>query len=143
MKSLSIFLLTTCTMLTGCVSYREGQDVDLYTEIGGKETLSKVYGLALTRIYNDPVIGHYFEGVPKNDLRRELTEQTCELIGGPCDYEGKSMLEAHKDLSIKDSEFFLLVEYVQQAMRDIGLTYQQENRILSHLAPMKEEVVYH
>ena len=114
----------------------------LYNEIGGSQTLSKVFGLALTRIYNDPVIGHYFEGVPKSHLRKHLTAQTCELIGGPCKYEGKDMREVHTDHGITDKEFFILVEYVQGAMRDIGLTAEQENQILQKLAPLKSQIVY-
>ena len=52
------------------------------------------------------------------------------------------MVESHKDLNIKEREFYILVEYVQGAMRDVGLTYQQENRILKKLAPIKYETVY-
>ncbi|AGP77079.1 MAG: group 1 truncated hemoglobin [Gammaproteobacteria bacterium] len=114
----------------------------LYDEIGGHKTLNTIYGVAITRIYTDPVIGHYFKGVPKKHLRDQLVLQTCELIGGPCEYDGKSMVESHKDLNIKEREFYILVEYVQGAMRDVGLTYQQENRILKKLAPIKYETVY-
>lgn len=114
----------------------------LYDEIGGHKTLNTIYGVAITRIYTDPVIGHYFRGVPKKHLRDQLVLQTCELIGGPCEYDGKTMVESHKDLNIKEREFYILVEYVQGAMRDVGLTYQQENRILKKLAPIKYETVY-
>jgi len=114
----------------------------LYDEIGGHKTLNTIYGVAITRIYTDPVIGHYFKGVPKKHLRDQLVLQTCELIGGPCEYDGKPMVESHKDLNIKEREFYILVEYVQGAMRDVGLTYQQENRILKKLAPIKYETVY-
>ena len=36
----------------------------------------------------------------------------------------------------------ILVEYVQGAMRDVGLTYKQENMILKKLAPIKYETIY-
>jgi hemoglobin len=52
------------------------------------------------------------------------------------------MLETHKDLNIKEREFYILVEYVQGAMRDVGLTYQQENQILQKLSPIKYETIY-
>ena len=78
---------------------------------------------------------------PKKHLRDQLVLQTCELIGGPCEYDGKTMLESHTGLNIKEREFYILVEYVQGAMRDVGLTYQQENRILKLLAPIKYETV--
>ena len=141
---MSSFLRTiTATLIAfaviGCTSTPKQS---LYDEIGGHQTLNTIYGVAITRIYTDPVIGHYFKGVPKKHLRDQLVLQTCELIGGPCEYDGKSMIESHKGLGIKEREFYILVEYVQGAMRDVGLTYQQENRILKQLAPIKYETIY-
>mgnify|MGYP000740070746 FL=1 len=141
---MSSFLRTiTATLIAfvvlGCTSTPKQS---LYDEIGGHQTLNTIYGVAITRIYTDPVIGHYFKGVPKKHLRDQLVLQTCELIGGPCEYDGKSMIESHKGLGIKEREFYILVEYVQGAMRDVGLTYQQENCILKQLAPIKYETIY-
>lgn len=135
--------LTVSTILSALISAcATSPEQSLYDEIGGHKTLNTIYGVAITRIYTDPVIGHYFKGVPKKHLRDQLVLQTCELIGGPCEYDGKTMVESHKDLNIKEREFYILVEYVQGAMRDVGLTYQQENRILKKLAPIKYETVY-
>ena len=139
MKTLYLCCITFLFLL-GCSSR---QNIDtLYTDIGGNETLDKVYGLALNKIYNDPVLSAKFSGVPKKHLREMLTEQTCQLIGGPCVYSGKSMPEAHSEAVVTEAEFYSLVEYVQQAMRQIGLTYQQENLILQKLAPLKGQIVY-
>lgn len=135
-KIIAIFLILLA--LLGCSSTNEQS---LYDEIGGHKTLETMYGVAVTRIYTHPDIGHYFKGVPKRHLRDQLVAQTCELIGGPCEYDGKSMLESHQGLDIKEREFYVLVEIVQGAMRDVGLTYQQENRILQKLAPIKYETI--
>jgi hemoglobin len=135
----ALFFILLTLLLSACTTTPKQS---LYDEIGGREPLERAIGLAINRIYNDPQIGHYFKGIPKRHLRKELTDQFCELIGGPCEYTGKTMLESHKDLNVKDSDFFLLVEYVQKAMRDIGFTYEQENRILRHVAPLKSEIVY-
>lgn len=136
MKNSVIFIIIL--LLSACSTTQDS----LYEEIGGKETLSNVFGLAISRIYNDPTIGHYFKNVPKRHLRMHLTNQVCELIGGPCKYEGEKMETSHQGHNISDKEFFILVEYVQGAMRDIGLTPQQENRIIATLAPLKSKVVY-
>ena len=133
-----LITLIIALLLSAC-STTQGS---LYEEIGGKETLSNVFGLAINRIYNDPTIGHYFKDVPKRHLRMHLTNQVCELIGGPCKYDGEKMETSHQGHNISDKEFFILVEYVQGAMRDIGLTTQQENRIIATLAPLKSKVVY-
>lgn len=134
----ALTIISLVCVLGGCTSVPKQS---LYEEIGGHKTLNTIYGVAITRIYTDPVIGHYFKGVPKKHLRDQLVLQTCELIGGPCEYDGKTMLESHTGLNIKEREFYILVEYVQGAMRDVGLTYQQENRILKKLAPIKYQTV--
>ena len=127
--------------LSACISYQSEQT--LYQDIGGRPALYKVFGLAIHRIYKDERINHYFKGVPKKHLRQHLTDQTCELIGGPCEYKGKTMLESHEGMNISQADFYILVEHVQQAMQDLGLTYAQQNLILKHLAPMQEEIIYH
>ncbi|MDF2177439.1 group 1 truncated hemoglobin [Aliiglaciecola sp. CAU 1673] len=137
MKFLTILFLTL-----GLAACANSPKQSLYEEIGGTSTLDKVYGLAINRIYNDPRLAPHFEGVPKSHLRKMLTEQTCELIGGPCTYSGKSMQEAHQERNVTHAEFYILVEHVQQAMRLIGLTYAQENRLLAALAPLKKDIVY-
>lgn len=139
MKMLYIACITLLLLL-GCSSRQDS--LTLYNDIGGKETLDKVFGLAINKIYNDSVLSTKFHGVPKKHLREKLTEQTCQLIGGPCVYSGKDMSEAHSQAVVTEAEFYRLVEYVQQAMRQIGLSYQQENLILEKLAPLKAQIVY-
>ena len=139
MMKLTIYPLTFILLL-GCTSLQH--DSTLYDDIGGKKNLDKVFGLAINKIYNDPLLSVKFTGVPKKHLREKLTEQTCQLIGGPCVYSGKDMSEAHSEAVVTEAEFYRLVEYVQQAMRQIGLSYQQENLIINKLAPLKAQIVY-
>jgi len=130
----SFLLLSSCTTI--------GSKQNLYQEIGGQETLGKIFRIAVRRIYSDPILAPHFNGVPKKYLQKHLVAQTCSLIGGPCEYEGKSMTEAHKERNVTDTEFYRLVEHVQFAMRTVGLSHQQENRILKTLAPLKLDIVY-
>ncbi|TDF42253.1 group 1 truncated hemoglobin [Alteromonadaceae bacterium M269] len=140
MKKLQQLIIAgTLVLITACSATPKQS---LYDEIGGRETLDHAMRLAVNRIYNDAQIGHFFKGVPKRHIHKELTDQFCNLIGGPCEYTGKTMVESHKDLNITDSDFYILVEYVQGAMRDVGITYEQENRILRYIAPLKSEIVY-
>lgn len=139
MKTITLPVMLGLLLITSCASTPKQS---LYKEIGGTATLSKIFGLAINRIYNDPKLGPHFEGVPKSHLRQMLTEQTCALIGGPCEYTGKDMKESHQERNVTEAEFYAVVEHVQQAMRLIGLSYQQENRILAALAPLKEDIIY-
>lgn len=136
MKYLIIIL---AVVLCSCASWQHPDT--LFADIGGKPKLARIFGIAIQKIYADPILIPHFEGVPKKHLHQMLSRQTCELIGGPCQYDGKGMREAHTGMNITEEEFYLLVEHVQQAMREEGLTFQQENLIIRHLAPMKKDIV--
>jgi len=57
--------LTVSAILSALISAcATSPEQSLYDEIGGHKTLNTIYGVAITRIYTDPVIGHYFKGVP-------------------------------------------------------------------------------
>lgn len=135
---ISILLIFTM-LLASCASWQN--DETLFEDIGGKQKIARVFGVAVQKIYADPILAKQFDGVPKRHIHEMLSKQTCELIGGSCKYDGMTMPESHKGLNITEEEFYLLVEYVQQAMREEGLTFQQENLIIRHLAPMKKDIV--
>lgn len=133
----SMFFLSL--FLGACSSWQNEQS--LFDEIGGKKKIARIFGIAVQKIYKDPILLKHFEEVPKKHIHEMLSRQTCELIGGPCQYDGMTMRESHTGLKITEEEFYLLVEYVQQAMREEGLSYQQENLIIKQLAPMKKDIV--
>jgi hemoglobin len=141
MKGLALIAFVLSCLLTQSCTYNNAPP-SLHDDIGGNETLNKIFGLAISRIYNDPVLAPHFKGIPKQYIRKKLVLQTCELIGGPCVYDGKSMHEAHIERNVTELEFYRLVEHVQFAMRRIGLSYEHENYILQKLAPLKSSIIY-
>ena len=61
--------------------------------------------------------------------------------GGPCDYEGAPMRQAHQDLEIDRAAFDRLVEVLQEAMDARGISFSAQNRMLALLAPMHREII--
>ena len=62
-------------------------------------------------------------------------------MGGPCTYSGKDMRSSHEDMGVSEADFYILVERLQESIREVGLTWQQENIIIKALAPMKADIV--
>lgn len=74
-------------------------------------------------------------------LERTLNEQFCYILGGGCDYTGRDMKTAHKDMGLQASDMNILVEHLQDAMDREGVPFVLQNRFLAKLAPMKRDVV--
>ena len=89
----------------------------------------------------DPRIADIFKSHDMVRLRRTLFEQFCYLLGGKCDYTGLDMRAAHKDLGIQQADMGALVENLQKAMRQEGVSFAAQNKLLAKLAPMKRDVV--
>ena len=116
-------------------------DSALYDRLGGRLVIETFVGDAVERILVNDRIAHHFEGVDVVQLKFHLTEQICQLAGGPCTYEGMDMESAHFALDITAAEFNALVEDFQWAMRQNDISYGLENQVLALLAPMKPAVI--
>ena len=68
----------------------------------------------------DPRIGSHFKDTKPQALKESLTDQICQLSGGPCQYEGGDMKSAHADMDITKAHFNALVEVLQAAMAAQG-----------------------
>ena len=89
----------------------------------------------------DPRISDIFKGHDMVRLRRTLKEQFCYILNGGCDYSGRPMAAAHKDMGVQMADMGALVENLQRAMRTEKVGFDAQNRFLAKLAPMHRTVV--
>jgi hemoglobin len=117
-------------------------DESLYDRLGGRDVIAAFVDDAVERILVDERIAHLFDNSDIPNLKLQLTDQICQLSGGPCEYQGLDMESAHRGLDITEAEFNALVEDFQWAMRANDVPYGLENQVLALLAPMKPAVTH-
>ena len=113
----------------------------LYQALGEKPGITRLVDDFVNRAVKDPRIGSHFKDTKPQALKESLTDQICQLSGGPCQYEGGDMKSAHADMDITKAHFNALVEVLQQSMRAKGVPFAAQNKLLDKLAPMHREVV--
>jgi hemoglobin len=116
-------------------------DDSLYRAWGGKEGIRGVMDDFVPRLKADPRIGHFFKDTSSKHLITQLTDQLCQLSGGPCVYDGPDMAMAHADMGVERRHFNALVEVLQTSMTHKGLAFAHQNRMLALLAPMHRDIV--
>ena len=107
----------------------------------GKEGIQRIVDGFVARNYADPVIGEIFEGHDEIRLRRTLFEQFCYILNAGCAYTGRDMQSSHKDLGAQHGDMNRLVENLQKAMAEEGVSFPAQNRFLAKLAPMRKDTV--
>ena len=116
-------------------------DDSLYQAFGEKAGLSALMEDFVSRLVVDSRTKPFFESADLNNLKVLLTEQLCELSGGPCHYSGRDMRSTHEGMGVAKSHFNALVEVLQQAMDAKKIPFTVQNRMLALLAPMHRDVI--
>ncbi|WCM29794.1 group 1 truncated hemoglobin [Sphingomonas sp. QA11] len=107
----------------------------------GRAGIDRIVEDLVERINADKRISAILEKQDMVRLRRLLKEQFCYILNGGCDYSGRTMKDAHKDLGIQNADMGALVEDLQAAMRKEGVPFFAQNRFLAKLAPMRRDTV--
>jgi hemoglobin len=113
----------------------------MWTAFHGSEGVSRIVDTTVDRLIVDPRIAEIFKAHDLVRLRRTLKEQFCYVLNGGCDYTGRDMQQAHKDLGLQTADMGALVENLQAAMRKEGIGFGAQNRFLAKLAPIKRDVI--
>ena len=106
-----------------------------------KAGVDRVVDDLVDRSLANPAISDIFKSHDMVRLRRTLKEQFCYLLNGPCDYSGRDMKAAHKDMGLQNTDFNILVEELQAAMDHEKIGFRDQNRFLAKLAPMQRQAV--
>lgn len=122
----------------GASSFKSGKMAEAFN---GQEGIKRIADEFVDRLQADERIAEIFIGQDEVRLRRTLYEQFCFILNAGCDYSGRDMKTAHRDLGIQSADMNALVENLQEAMKSEGVPFAQQNRFLAKLAPMRGDIV--
>jgi len=113
----------------------------LYQALGERQGIHLLMEDFARGLKADPRIGTQFADTNLDNLAQSLTDQVCQLAGGPCTYQGPDMRTAHENMDITRADFNALVEVLQNSMAARGVPFGRQNQLLALLAPMHRDVI--
>lgn len=134
-----IYIIVALASLLSC--YVNAADLSTYKDFGEQPGLTKVVDDMMINLLADKKTKHFFEKADQTRIKAKLVEQFCAELEGPCTYTGQNMKRAHKGHEIDSSQFFALVEALQEAMNKNNIPQRAQNKLLSKLAPMHKDVI--
>ncbi|GAB1264955.1 hypothetical protein NBRC116493_21450 [Aurantivibrio infirmus] len=126
--------------LTACV-HNASKDDSLFQSLGGEIGLDQLTVTTLQLARAEDRIAFHFQDIEDDEFLSELYMQLCSLSGGPCEYEGRDMIDAHAGLGITKAEFDVFVEIFIEAMNKNAISFSAQNKLLSILAPMRPDII--
>lgn len=116
-------------------------DTGLFETFGGREGLVKIMDDVMPRWVKNPRTRPFFENSDQERIKRQLVEQFCVIMKGPCEYSGRSMAEVHRGMNVNEGAFFALVEELQRTLNAMDVPFAAQNRLIAALAPMHRDII--
>lgn len=113
----------------------------VFAEFGGKAGLVALVNDFMDNLMADPVTHPFFAPVDRVHIKKELVEQFCVILDGPCAYTGASMKSIHAGMGVTRAEFNALVVDLQKAMDKHHIPFRAQNKLLAKLAPMGHVII--
>lgn len=96
----------------------------LFEQLGGKEAVQKAVVLFYEKVMADKRINSFFAGIDMAQQRKKQTLFLTYVFGGPNNYSGKNMREAHAVLvkkGLSDVHFDAVIENLGNTLVEMGV----------------------
>lgn len=113
----------------------------IFHKYGGFGTVSKLVHNFYDKVMDTPSLQPYFVGVNMNRLVQHQTDFLAQVLGGPANYSGAQLAEAHKHLKITSEDFDMVAELLEETCEEAGVEDDDVKAILALVASTKEQIV--
>ncbi len=96
----------------------------LFEKIGGKDAVNAAVDVFYKKVLADDRINGFFEGIDMDAQRRKQIMFLTFAFGGPNNYDGKNMRDAHAKLveqGLNDDHFNAVVENLGATLKELGV----------------------
>ena len=119
----------------------------LYERIGGVNAISMVVDRFSDEVVKNPKLNvnpalkEWNQSGKLPGLKFMRTLWICQAAGGPFQYTGKDMQEAHKDLHITSEEFDEVGAEIARSLDHFNVPEREKQEVLAAIVARKTEVV--
>jgi hemoglobin len=90
----------------------------------------------------DDTVNRFFA---HTDMKKQRLHQTAFIsyaLGGPAQYTGRSMQEAHAGLNLQPEHFEAIVKHLSDALAEHNVSLEEIDAVIERVATLKEAVLY-
>jgi hemoglobin len=118
----------------------------LYERLGGQPAVQAVSSGLVDRILRDDRVNKWFSHAASSPAnadayKAKLAEFICQNTGGPCKYEGRDMVSAHKGREVTSEAFDAVVEDLVAVLGQLKVPEREKGELLGILGPLKASIV--
>ena len=113
----------------------------IYRDIGGREAVEAVVSDFYDDVLADEQLAPYFDGMDMDELRAHQVQFISAVAGGPAEYAGADMREAHDHLDLDAEDFAAVGGHLRSALETNGIAEENVDAIMAEVVALEEPIL--
>ena len=118
--------------------------VSLYERLGGEGALMAAVSLFYDKVCQDPSLARFFDGLDMDAQTKKQVAFMARALGGPGEYWGRSLREAHAHLieekGLAPPHFDAVARHLRDTLNELGVTEDLVSEVLGRIARTKTQI---
>lgn len=125
----------------------ESSEKSLYEKLGGVYNIATLVDDVVERLLvnetlnANPKIAQARDHVPKAGLKYRVTEFMCQMTGGPQQYTGRNMVEAHQHLHITQGQWDAMMVDFKKSLTHFNVPEEYQVQLVQLMEKTKPDIV--
>ncbi len=119
----------------------EDKAMSIYEKIGGEAAVDAAVDIFYKKVLSDDRISHFFDTI---DMAGQIQKQKAFLtmaFGGPNNYTGKDMREAHKHMNLTEEHFTAVAEALVGTLEELSVPQDLIDEVVAIALSVKDDVL--
>lgn len=113
----------------------------LYQQAGGDAVLRPAVELFYRKVFQDPTLLPFFDGLDRDRLKAHQLAFLSHVLGGPDQYEGRELRDAHAAHPIEQRHFDSITVHMEIAFLEMGLSEEVVAQALTAIKAATGDIV--
>lgn len=115
--------------------------MSVYESIGGAGAVDAAVDIFYRKVLADDRISSFFDTVDMDGMRAKQKSFLTMAFGGPNEYTGKDMREAHKNMNLTEDHFGAVAEALVGTLQDLEVPQEYIDEIVNIALSVKDDVL--
>ncbi len=115
--------------------------MSLYEKLGGDAAINAAVDIFYRKVLTDDRVSEFFEST---DMEAQHAKQKAFMtmaFGGPSNYTGKDMREAHKHMNLTDEHFNAVAEDLVATLNELEVAQELIDEVVTIVSGAKDDVL--
>lgn len=113
----------------------------IYEMIGGEAAIDLAVDKFYDKVVEDPVVKDFFKNTNMKFQRKHQKNFLCFATGGPNNYMGKNMREAHKHMNLTDKHFNQIKLHLADTLKELEVSESLIDKVSNLVESLRQDIL--